>query len=148
MGKAQLDELARFGKYFSVPKGVSMWPMLLNRQSVVEIHSLEYQPKRYDVVLYIRGDEQGVIHRVLRRKEDHYIIIGDNCWRLERVPLDHVVGIATRFYRKGYWYSVSDWRYLVYVHLWTDLLFLRRPLFYLRDRMKAWLKRFNRRTTI
>lgn len=140
MGKAQLNELERCGKYFSVPKGVSMWPMILNRQSIVEIHRLEHPANRYDVVLYVRGDEQGVIHRVLQRREDDYIIIGDNCWRLERVPKDRVVGIATRFYRKGRWFEVTDRRYLLYVHLWTDLLFIRRPLFYLRDRVKSWVR--------
>ena len=100
MGRAQLEELERTGRYFSVPRGVSMWPMILNKQGIVEIHRLERPARRYDLVLYIRGEEQGVIHRVLRAREDDYVIAGDNCWRKEYVPRDRVAGIAVRFYRK------------------------------------------------
>ena len=145
MGKAQIEELERCGKYFSVPKGVSMWPMLQNQQSIVEIRRLEEPARRYDVVLYIRGEEQGVLHRVVQRREEDYIIIGDNCWQLERVPRERVIGIATRFYRKGRWYDVTDRRYLAYVQLWTDLLFLRRPILYLRDRLKSRFHRLKER---
>ena len=142
MGKAQLKELEQTGKYFSVPRGISMWPMILNKQGVVEIHRLESPARRYDVVLYIRGEnDQGVIHRVLHVEDTRYIIAGDNCWRKEYIPREKVVGIAVRFYRKGKWYEVTDWRYRIYVHLWTDLFFIRRPLFRLRDRLKAYRRK-------
>jgi len=143
MGKAQLDELERTGKYFSVPKGVSMWPMIPDRQGIVEIHRLDRPARRYDLVLYIRGEEQGVIHRVLWAREDDYVIAGDNCWRKEYVPGDRVVGIAVRFYRHGKWCEVTDWRYRAYVHLWTDLFFIRSPLFRLRDAVRRRLGRGN-----
>ena len=133
MGRAQLEELERTGRYFSVPRGVSMWPMIPNKQGIVEIHRLERPARRYDLVLYIRGGEQGVIHRVLWAREDDYVIAGDNCWRKEYVPRDRVAGIAVRFYRNGKWYEVTDWWYRAYVHLWTDLFFIRSPLFRLRD---------------
>lgn len=134
MGKAQLEELEKNGSYFSVPKGISMWPMILNKKGIIEIHKLEHKAKRYDLVLYIRGESQGVIHRVLHVREKDYIIAGDNCWRKEYIPHDKVVGIAVRFYRKGKWYDVDNPFYKIYVHLWTDLFFIRRPLFYLRDK--------------
>ncbi len=113
-----------------------MWPMLSGRKGIIEIHKLSRPAKRYDVVLYIRGEEQGVIHRVLHVRENDYIIAGDNCWVKEYVPKERVVGIGTRFYRRGKWFEVTDPRYLIYVHLWTDLFFIRRPLFYLRDKLK------------
>lgn len=141
MGKAQLEELNKHGRYLSVPRGVSMWPMILNKEGIVEIEKLERPARRYDLVLYIRGEEQGVIHRVLRVREKDYIIAGDNCWRREYIPKDRVVGIAVRFYRKGKWYEVTDWRYRIYVHLWTDLFFIRMPLLFLRDKTKAVLRK-------
>ena len=144
MGKAQLDELNRCGKYFSVPRGVSMWPMILNKEGIIEIHRLKIPAKRYDLVLYIRGAEQGVIHRVLHVREKDYIIAGDNCWQKEYVSKEKTVGIAVRFYRKGKWYEVTDWRYRIYVHIWTDLFFIRRPLFFMRDRLKAILRKMHR----
>ena len=137
MGKKQLEELEKHGYYLSVPRGISMWPMLPDKQGIVEIHRLEQPAERYDLVLYVRGSDQGVIHRVLRVREKDYIIAGDNCWQKEYVPHEKVVGIVTRFYWKRKWYDSSDWRYRVYVHLWSDLFFLRQPLFFIRDRLMA-----------
>ena len=144
MGKAQLEELNKCGRYFSVPSGVSMLPMMRSREGIFEIHRLERPARRYDVVLYIRGEEQGIIHRVLRAREKDYVIAGDNCWQREYIPKEQVVGIAVRFYRRGKWYEMTDPRYLLYAHLWTDLFFIRRPLFYLRDRLKSAIRKMRR----
>ena len=143
MGKAQLEELEKHGKYFSVPRGVSMWPMLRSKQDVVEIHRLEKPAKRYDLVLYTRGaQQQGVLHRVLSVREKEYVIAGDNCWRKEYIPHAQVVGIATRFQRNGKWIESDNPWYQAYVHLWTDLFFIRRPLLFTRD----FAKRIKRKT--
>ncbi len=144
MGKAQLGELERHGMYLSVPRGISMRPMIPDQEGIVEIRRLDHPAKRYDVVLYVRDGDQGVIHRVLHARGDHYIIAGDNCWQKEYVPAEQVAGIASRFYRKGKWYEVTDPRYLLYAHLWTDLFFIRRPLFYLRDKAKRAFRRIRR----
>ena len=69
MGKAQLEELEKHGYYFSVPQGVSMWPLVLNKQGILEIHKLEGPARRYDFVLYTRGEEQGILHRVLHVRD-------------------------------------------------------------------------------
>jgi hypothetical protein len=139
MGKNQIEELRKRGSYFSVPHGVSMKPMIYDRKGIVEIHTLEGEARRYDVVMYLRSDGVGVIHRVLHVKDDHYVIVGDNCWRLEYVPKKDVYGIAVRFYRKGKWYDCSCTGYRLYSHLWADLFFIRRPVFYIRDRIRSFL---------
>lgn len=142
MGKAQLEELSRNGRYFSVPSGVSMRPMLDNKTGIVEIHKLEGLAKRYDVVMYTRPDSVGVIHRVLHVRSNDYVIAGDNCWRREYVPHDQVHGIAVRFYRKGHWYDMEKSRgYRIYSHLCADLFFVRAPLFYIRDRFAGLIRR-------
>ena len=136
MGKAQLEELRKHGKYFSVPRGRSMRPMIDSKKGVVEIHELKTEAKRYDVVLYETKDDVGIIHRVLHVKDDHYVIAGDNCWRLEYVPKKAVVGIVVRFYRKGKWHEVTSRGYRIYSHIWADLFFIRRPLFFVRDTIR------------
>lgn len=146
MGKEQLEELEKCGKYFSVPRGISMWPMIRNKQDVVEIHKLDGMAKRYDLVMYTRGPkQQGVVHRVLHVREKDYIINGDNCWQKEYVPHEKVAGIAVRFCRKGKWIDVTDRRYQVYVHLWTDFFFIRRSILYVRDLGKRILRKVKRK---
>jgi hypothetical protein len=141
MGKAQLGELERHGMYLSVPRGISMWPMIPDREGIVEIRKLDHPANRYDVVLYVRNGDQGVIHRVLHARGDHYIIAGDNCWQKEYVPKEKVAGIVVRFCRKGKWHEVTEPGYRIYVHLWTDLFFIRRPILFLRDLAKKVLRK-------
>lgn len=144
MENEQLRQLKERGVYISVPHGVSMKPMLTDRDCAVEVRALDREPRRYDLVMYIRGESQGVIHRVIR-PGDPCLILGDNCWQREWIPRERIAGIVTRFYRKGKWHSVEDKSYLLYVHLWTNLLFLRRPLFYFRDKVKGKLRRWKGR---
>ena len=136
----QAEQLEKNGYYLSVPRGVSMRPMVLNKEGVLEVHKLTGPAKRYDLVMYIRSGKQGVIHRVVKVREDDYVIIGDNCWRYEYVPKEDVKGIVTRFFRKGKWYDVDNKWYRLYVHIWVDLLFIKRPLFWARDAFRYFFR--------
>ena len=133
---SQVEQLEKNGYYLSVPRGISMRPMVLNKEGILEVHKLTGPAKRYDLVMYVRGGKQGVIHRVVKDLGDQYLIIGDNCWRWEYVDKPDVKGIVTRFYRKGKWYDVDNKWYKLYVHIWVDLLFIKRPLFYVRDAVR------------
>ena len=141
MGQIQFDMLERDGRYISVPKGISMRPMIRGGQDAVVIEKLTDKPKRYDLVVYVRGKEQGVIHRVIHVRDDQYIICGDNCWQLEYVKPEQIKGIVTEYCRKGKWHDVSYLPYRLYVRIWVDFLFLKRPIFYVRDKIKRKLKR-------
>jgi hypothetical protein len=136
MGKEQVEELKKHGNYVSVPRGISMRPMIYGQRDAVLIETLKEKPKRYDLVMYLRPNGQGVIHRVIRQHGDNYIICGDNCYQLEHVKLEQIAGIITKFNRKGKWYSIDNKWYQLYVHIWVDFLFLKRPLFYVRDKIK------------
>jgi hypothetical protein len=137
MGSAQVEELLKHGNYVSVPQGISMRPMIHGGRDAVLVEALKQEPKRYDLVMYTRPNEQGVIHRVIRRRERDYVICGDNCWQLEYVKPEQIKGIVTRFHHKGKWVPVENRWYRLYVHAWVDFLFLKRPLFYVRDRVKG-----------
>ena len=129
--------------YLSVPKGISMNPMLYESDGIAEIHAITSPPKRGDVVLYIRGQSQGVIHRVLSQKGNVYIINGDNCWQKEYVKREQIYGIVVQFYRKGRWHKVSEPLYRLYSFMWVNLFFIRRPLLYIRDKIKTLKSRFD-----
>ena len=142
MAKEQLEELEKHGSYFSVPHGISMKPMIKDLEGIVEIRKLEGEAKRYDVVLYERKGDKGVIHRVLCKRKGRYIIVGDNCWRLEFIPEEKVHGIAVRFFRNGKWYDCKkSVGYRIYSHIWTDLYPVRYPIFRFRDFIKRKIKK-------
>ena len=107
MGKIQFDMLERDGRYISVPKGISMRPMIKGGRDAVVIEKLTDRAKRYDLVVYVRGEELGVIHRVIHARKNQYIICGDNCWQLEYVKPEQVKGIVTEYCHKGKWHSVD-----------------------------------------
>lgn len=141
MGKQQIEELEKHGSYFSVPHGISMKPMIYDLQGIVELHTLEGEAKRLDVVMYENKRGAGVIHRVLRVKDDHYVINGDNNYFLEYVPKSEVRAIAVRFFRKGKWYDCDSRGYRLYAHIWADIYFIRMPVFFVRDKIKKLFRR-------
>lgn len=142
MDKAKLKELEINGHYYSVPRGISMWPLLKNRNNVADIVPFQGLLKKYDVALYYRPTtNQYVLHRILRIEKDCYIFYGDNCWQKEIVPHDMVVGVAARFYRKGKWIDANDIRLRAYAHIWCDVLVVRRVIFRVRDEMKKAVRR-------
>ena len=61
---------------------------------------------KYDVPLYRRDSGQYVLHRILKVRENDYVICGDNRWHRE-------TGITDRYYRPAYHWraggSASEW---------------------------------------
>ena len=141
MGKSQIEQLEKYGSYLSVPSGISMRPMIRGGRDAVLIKKLTHKPKRYDLVMYVRPNLQGVIHRVVCYENGKYVIIGDNCWQYEYVKPEQIKGIVTEFCHKGKWHTIDNRLYKLYVHIWVDLLFIKRPLFYARDKFKKLIKR-------
>ena len=85
-------------------------------------------------LLVLRTDK----HKV---EDDHYIFYGDNCWRKEVIPKEHVVGIATKYNRKGRWIDADNIWLKIYAHIWCDPLIVRRAILRLRDEVKKVLRR-------
>ena len=102
--------------------GYSMMPLLRQKRDVIEIQKNENERcKKYDVVLYKRGDKY-ILHRILKVLPNGYIIAGDHNTFLERdVTDDMILGVMTRVVRDGKAISVDDFWYKAYVHLWCDV---------------------------
>ena len=142
MDREKLKPLFKDGHYYSVPRGVSMWPLIKTPDCVVHIVPVDRELKRYDVALYHReSTDQYVLHRILNVEDDYYIFYGDNCWRKEIIPKDTVVGVATKYYRKGRWIYADDIRLKIYAHIWCDALPVRRAILRLRDEAKKVLNK-------
>ena len=141
MDDEKIRMLREYGHYFSVPKGISMKPMLKSQENIVDIVPIRGTLKKYDLALYFRpSTNQYVLHRILGVESDNFIFYGDNCWQKELVPKDAVIGVAVQFSRNGTWIPVTNPWYLIYVHLWCDFLPVRRIIFRLRDGIKRRLR--------
>ena len=130
--------LARDGKLVYKAKGRSMLPMLRLDCDLVLIKAINASstpPAPYDVVLY-KADGKYILHRVLRTDGNQYLIRGDNTYSVERVPADAVIGVLTGFVRDGRQITVQDWRYRLYVRIWSTLYPLRAALM----RIRRWIR--------
>ena len=119
--------LAREGYLVYRTRGISMEPMLKQDRDLVVIRVPSSRLRKYDVALYRRGGAY-VLHRVVRVRENDYLIRGDNTYRLEIVPDSAVLGVLTEFQRKGRKISVENRGYRLYIRVW-DVLYPVRFLY-------------------
>ncbi len=134
MSAAFEELLARDGCLVYRTRGVSMEPMLRQDRDLVVIRPPASRLKQYDVALYKRGGRY-VLHRVIGVENGHYLIRGDNTYRLETVPDSAVLGVLTAFQRRGRQYEATDRAYLRYARLWNAIYPLRFLCFRCRRRM-------------
>ena len=116
--------------YAVVPtNGTSMWPLLQDGQSWVQVVAKGGRPlKAGDVVLYRRQNGLLVLHRIIRAEEaDTYLLCGDHQWKPEeRVQGEQILAVAQVFSRKGRCFDEHTGWYRLYKLLWNWNLTLRR----------------------
>ena len=124
-------------------KGYSMLPLLRQGKDLFTVTAKpEGRCHKYDAVLYHRGEHTHVLHRIIKVREHDYVILGDNCENKEYgITDDDIVGVMTGFVRNGVSYSTSDWRYVVYSHVWVWLHPLRIFLLRVFRRGKSWIRK-------
>jgi hypothetical protein len=132
------EQLRLHGRLIYTNVGDSMMPLLRQNRDLMVI---ERRPpercKKYDAVLYRRPNGKYIMHRILKVRQDDYILCGDNRWQRETGVQDSwIMGVLTGVIRDGKEISVTDWRYRLYVHLWCDLFYLRGGLLWLKDKCK------------
>lgn len=139
MSKSTFEEqISKNGKLIYTNVGDSMMPLIRQDKDLLIIEKVNGRLKKYDVPLYRRDSGQYVLHRILKVRENDYVICGDNRWKKEYGISDrHIVGVLTGIVRDGKTVSVTDKKYLLYVHLWCDFF----PIRALIIRTKHWLKR-------
>lgn len=121
-----LEELG----YAVVPiKGTSMWPLLKEGDSWVQVAARDgRQLKAGDVVLYRREDGQLVLHRILRVEQaDTYLLCGDHQWKSNEYVKDgQILAVAQAFSRNGHCFGEHTWWYRLYRIIWNGNLTVRR----------------------
>ena len=135
------EEIEKSGKIIYTNVGDSMTPFIRQGRDVLVISAVEGRLKRYDVPLYKRDSGQYVLHRILKVRENDYVICGDNrCNREYGITDRHIIGVLTGIIREGKEIPVTDIKYRIYVHLWCDFFpvraFIIRVRQFLRRRLK------------
>lgn len=135
-----LEQLHTKDFVVSKVKGVSMWPLLNQKNTQVYIKKINRPLKKYDVVLFSRGKDL-ILHRILNVKKAYYLISGDNQFRKEKVNLNQIEGIMTEYYKNGHTKDLSGFKYKLYL---IGML-TTRPLRFIRDGIKSVLRMILRR---
>ncbi|MBE6876020.1 MAG: hypothetical protein E7496_04730 [Ruminococcus sp.] len=139
------QEIQRTGKLIYTNVGDSMMPLIRQDKDLLIIEKVTGRLKKYDVPLYRRDSGQYVLHRILKVRENDYVICGDNRWHREYGITDrHIIGVLTGIVRDGKTIPVTDKKYLFYVHLWCDFFPVRALL--VRIRMKLHKMRRKKKT--
>lgn len=135
------EEIEKSGKIIYTNVGDSMMPFIRQGRDVLVISRAEGRLKLYDVPLYKRDSGQYVLHRILKVRENDYVICGDNRWSKEYGITDrHIIGVLTGVIRNGKEIPVTDLKYRIYVHLWCDFFPVRAFIIRIRQFLKRRLK--------
>ena len=141
------EQLAKNGKLIYTNKGDSMMPLIKQDRDLLVIEPVHGRLKKYDVPLYRRDSGQYVLHRILKVRENDYVICGDNRWSKEYGIEDrHIIGVLTAVIRNGKEIKVTDWKYLMYVHLWCDIYPVRAFIVHVIAKLKKIRKSKMRRS--
>ena len=98
--------------------GTSMLPLLVWGRDSVDIIKCE-NPKKGDIIFYLRDNGQFVLHRIVGVDEKGYILCGDNQWRLEYgIRNSNIIAVVTSITRKGKTFEVTNLPYIIYSKLW------------------------------
>ena len=135
------EQLSTRGSYASITKGVSMQPLFKTRRDMIIIEPLTREVKKYDVVLYRGAGGEYILHRIIKVKEDCFVIRGDNTYTKELVPKENVIGILTSFNRKGKSGTANDFSFKLYSRVWTFIY----PLRALYVKLRSFLSRIYRK---
>ena len=110
------EELEKSGKLVYTTVGVSMRPLIKQDRDISIISKPEGRLKKYDVALYKRPNGQYVLHRVVKVRENDYVILGDNCASKEYGITDpQILGVLTSLRRNGKEIDLSSFGYKLYV---------------------------------
>lgn len=121
--------------------GKSMRPLLVWGRDTVEIVKCE-NPKKGDIIFYLRDNGQFVLHRIIGTDENGYILCGDNQWVKEYGIKDHnIIAVVRSITRKGKVIQVTNVPYRIYSNVWIAMMPVRKPILLFSRKVKPVLKK-------
>ncbi len=121
--------------------GKSMRPLLVWGRDTVEIVKCD-NPKKGDIIFYLRDNGQFVLHRIIGTDENGYILCGDNQWDKEYGIKDHnIIAVVRSITRKGKILQVTKIPYRIYSSVWMAMMPVRKPILRTSRKIKPVLKK-------
>jgi hypothetical protein len=125
------------------PQGYSMYPLFVPGRDYAVITKADPAAlKRADVVLYRRAEGRLVLHRIYRKKNNCFYMVGDNQTEIEG-PLmaEQIKGLLTGIERNGHFFSVKNPVYRLLSGIWLFLRPIRHPLCVAASKIKKVVKK-------
>lgn len=145
-----IEEILESGRLVQIkPQGYSMYPLIVPGRDEVVVQKADAERlKRGDVVLYRRDGSILVIHRIWKRNERGFYMVGDNQTEIEG-PLrpDQMKGKMIALIRNGKEMDVRRMSYKIPCSIWLLMRPVRRPVSLAAAAVKKWLKRRKPRAT-
>ena len=113
------DELSKHGTWATNTVGVSMRPLFKTHRDAVVLKAVDGDLKKYDVALYTDKIGRYILHRIIGKKGDCYVIRGDNTFVKEYVPKERVIAYMVSFNRKGKHHTTDERGYKLYSRVWN-----------------------------
>ena len=125
-----LRGIAEEGKVVSLRiAGSSMSPFLAHDRDYIYFTKPDRELKRGDMVFYQRLNGQYVMHRIWKKKEDGYYIVGDAQTEIEGpVRREQIFALIIKVKRKGRILRPGSFWWEFFEHIWIRLVPVRRPL--------------------
>lgn len=109
------EKLENGGKVRIKPRGTSMLPMLRQGIDEVELVKPSGKLKKYDIPFYKRKSGQFVLHRIVGKNKDGYILCGDNQFEYEYgITDDMIIAKMSGYYSDGQHISADNADYMKY----------------------------------
>lgn len=121
------EEIEKESFLFYTGVGISMLPLIKEGRDVLLISKKNGRLKNYDIPLYKRKNGQYVLHRIMKVRENDYVLCGDNQYQLESgITDDDIIGVLTKIIRNGKTIELNSFSYQMYVFFNCRLFFLRK----------------------
>ncbi len=108
-------------------KGTSMLPLLREGKDLFTIEKKsKNRCKTGDVILYRSKDGKYLLHRIIKVRNNDYVILGDNCINREYGITDEdIIGVMNSFVRDGKEHNIEDKTYKIYRFLILNTIDMR-----------------------
>lgn len=125
-----LRDLAEEGRVVSMLiAGSSMSPFLCHNRDYIYFTRPDRELRRGDMVFYQRDTGQYVMHRIYKKKEEGYYMVGDAQTQIEG-PLrrDQIFARIIQVKRKGKIIRPGDFWWEFFEHVWIRIIPLRKVI--------------------